>query len=153
MNATTSTLEMPVEKEKAAGAGAVRAKVMVIDDENGFRQMLSYVLAGKGYAVMTAENGEEGVKLAREHPFDVVISDLTMPRMSGLDALVFLKEIDPKMEIIIGTGYATIESAIQSMKRGAFDYITKPYNMDDLCRLVDSALDKRRSSNGHSKAA
>lgn len=121
-----------------------KSRILVIDDEEGIRRMLAYALSSHGYEVETAGNGEEGVREARKQKFDVVISDLTMPTMDGLDALPLLKEIDPKMEVIIVTGFGTIEAALQSMKRGAYDFITKPFQIEDLLRLLEKALEKRQ---------
>ncbi len=123
---------------------AATPRVLVIDDEQGFRDLLRFELQNLGYEVFTADNGEDGIKTAREKTVDVVVSDLTMPRLGGLEALSAIKANDPKVEVIIITGHATIATAIESMKRGAYDYIMKPFQLQDLRRLVDRALDKRR---------
>jgi len=145
VNGTLQLMEKPEEKPVPDPMPhPAKPQILVIDDENGIRRMLNFALGKKGYEVTTASNGEEGVQQAQKSKFDVVISDLTMPQMGGLDALAFIKEIDPNIEVIIVTGYATVDTAVQCMKRGAYDYITKPFQIEDLCRLVERALDKKR---------
>jgi len=129
--------------ESAPKPAAVKPKIMVVDDELGFRDLVSRVFQDD-YEVVTAANGEEAVQKAGARDIDVVVSDMTMPKLGGLDMLKALKEIDPKIEVILATGYATLESAVESMKRGAYDYITKPFDIEELARLVARALDKRR---------
>jgi CheY-like chemotaxis protein/nitrogen-specific signal transduction histidine kinase len=121
-------------------------KLLVIDDEAGFRDLLVYELGGRGYQVVTAANGEEAVAKAQGKDIDIVVSDLTMPKRGGIETLSALKAIDPKIEVIMVTGHATLESAVESMKRGAYDFITKPFQVDDIVRLIDRALEKRRLS-------
>ena len=121
-------------------------KILVVDDELGFRELMTYELGSRGYQVITASNGEEAVQKAQGKDIDVVISDMTMPKRGGLDTLSALKAIDQKIEVIMVTGHATLENAVESMKRGAYDYITKPFQVDDLRRLIDRALEKRRLS-------
>ena len=120
------------------------SKILVIDDEQGFRDLVSLELDSRGFQVKTASNGEEGVEQAKKQEFDVVVSDLTMPKMNGLDTLSALKEIQPKLEVIMITGYATLESAVECMRRGAYDYITKPFQIEDLIRLIERANEKHQ---------
>ncbi|HBB68042.1 MAG: hypothetical protein A2X28_01370 [Elusimicrobia bacterium GWA2_56_46] len=141
----TKTDKDPVPAESAPKPDAPRPKVMVVDDELGFRELVSRVFQDD-YDVVTAADGEEAVRRAGARDIDVVISDMTMPKLSGLEALKAMKEIDPKIEVILVTGYATLETAIESMKLGAYDYITKPFDIEELVRLVARALDKRRLS-------
>lgn len=122
------------------------SKILVVDDEAGFRDLLTYELGSRGHQVIAASNGEEALLNAQGKDIDVVVSDLTMPKRGGLDILGALKVIDPKIEVIMVTGYATLENAIQAMKLGAYDFITKPFQIDDLARLIDRALEKRRLS-------
>ncbi|OGS07425.1 MAG: hypothetical protein A2270_00425 [Elusimicrobia bacterium RIFOXYA12_FULL_51_18] len=127
------------------GPVAARSKLMVVDDELGFRDLVSRVFSDD-YDVVAAANGEEALQKAGARDIDVVISDMTMPKLGGLDMLKALKEIDPNIEVILVTGYATLETAVESMKRGAYDYIAKPFDIEKLARLVARALDKRRLS-------
>ncbi|MBI3549101.1 MAG: response regulator [Elusimicrobia bacterium] len=105
---------------------------------------MTFELGSHGYDVLTASNGEEAIQKAQGRDIDVVVSDLTMPKRGGLETLNALKAIDPKIEVIMVTGYATLENAVQSMKLGAYDFITKPFQIDDLVRLINRALEKRR---------
>jgi len=127
-------------------SGPDRPKLMVIDDELGFRELAAFEFGARGYEVITAADGQEAVLKAGGKDIDVVVSDMAMPKLGGLDTLTALKSIDPKMEIIMATGFATLENAVESMKRGAYDFITKPFQIDDLARLVSRALEKRRLS-------
>ncbi|HOX24088.1 MAG TPA: ATP-binding protein, partial [Elusimicrobiales bacterium] len=95
------------------------------------------------YEVITADNGEDAVQKCRGNNVEIVVSDMTMPKLGGVDMLKSLKEIDPQIEVIMVTGCATLESAVESMKLGAYDYITKPFDIDNLSRLVARALEKR----------
>lgn len=129
---------------KTEGA-AKRPVIIVADDEKGFRDLIVFEMSSRGYEVVEAENGAEAVNIAASRrDVDVVISDMTMPKLDGVDALKALKSIDRKIEVIIMTGYATVENAVESMKRGAYDFITKPFQIDELARLAARAVEKRR---------
>ncbi len=121
-----------------------RAKLLVIDDEKGLRDMLVYGLTGRGYEVDTADNGLEAVEKARGARYDLALCDLMMPEMNGLETLKRLKEIRPDIEVIMVTGYATLENAVQSMKEGAYDYVAKPYELEQLCGILERALERGR---------
>jgi len=123
-----------------------RPRIMVVDDELGFRELAVFEFEARGYQVVTARDGQEAVLKAGNKDIDVVISDMAMPKLGGLDTLTALKNLDPKVEVIMATGFATLENAVESMKRGAYDFITKPFQIDDLARLVSRALEKRRLS-------
>ncbi len=123
-----------------------KGRVLVVDDELGFRELMALELSAKGYEVVTAANGDEAVEKAQAQRFDLMISDMTMPRRGGLDTLSAVKALDASTEVIMVTGYATLENAVESMRRGAYDFITKPFQMDDLLRLADRALEKRSLS-------
>ena len=127
-------------------AGPDKPKILVIDDELGFRELSAFEFSARGYQVVTAADGQEAVLKAGGKDIDVVISDMAMPKLGGLDTLTALKSIDPKIEVIMVTGFATLENAVESMKRGAYDFITKPFQIEDLARLVSRALEKRRLS-------
>ncbi len=131
-------------KDTEGNPKANLARLLVVDDEEGFRDLLTYELTSRGYEVLTASNGEEGCRLAFEKQVDIIISDLTMPKIGGLDILKTIKEKNSKIEFIMITGHATIDSALESMRRGAYDYITKPFQMQDLFNLVDRANEKRQ---------
>ena len=121
-----------------------RATVLVIDDEPDMREMLAFDLSEEGYEVSTAESGVAALQAIRGRRFDVAVTDLKMPGMDGVQTLAALKEIDPDMEVIIATGYASLESAVACLQHGAFDYIQKPYDLDQIRTLLRRALDKSR---------
>jgi len=118
-------------------------KVLIIDDESGLRDMLVFGLSDRGYLVIPAVSGEEGIEKARHEAFELVVCDIMMPGKSGVEVLKEIKAIQPDVEIIMATGYATLETAVESMKLGAFDYISKPYGLDQLCLIFEKALERR----------
>jgi signal transduction histidine kinase len=118
--------------------------VLVVDDEAGLRDMLSFGLTDRGYRVVCAASGEEGLEKAKHERFDLVVTDMMMPGIGGVEVLKGLKAIQPHAEVIMATGCATLETAVESMKQGAYDYISKPYGLDQLCILFDKALEHRR---------
>ncbi len=122
------------------------SEILVVDDDPGCRNLLIRVFGAHGWQVIAAADGDEAIEKAQGKNIDVVVLDLLMPKRSGLDTLSALRSIDPQIEVIMVTGDATVGSAIQSMKLGAYDYITKPLQIDNLIRIVDRALEKRRLS-------
>lgn len=118
--------------------------ILLIDDDQSLRRVIEYSLVENGFAVRPAESGEEGLAFFQKEPFDAVITDITMPGMSGMEVLEKVRMADPGLPVIIITAYGTIESAVSAMKQGAFDYITKPFNRDELRITLDRALKMRR---------
>jgi two-component system NtrC family response regulator len=118
--------------------------VLLIDDDPSLRRVIEYSLVESGYSVIPAASGEEGLALFQKGPSDAVITDITMPGMSGLEVLVKVRQTDPNIPVIVITAYGTIESAVSAMKQGAFDYITKPFNRDELRITLERALKMRR---------
>lgn len=121
-----------------------KPKILVIDDEKGLRDMLVYALTGRGYAVTTAANGLDAVGKAKQERFDLALCDLMMPEMGGVETLKALKEAHPHIEVVMATGYATLENAVESMKLGAYDYVSKPYELDHLYVILEKALERGR---------
>ena len=119
-----------------------KSKILVIDDEQGIRDLLSYELGARGYEVVTAVNGEEGMQKLSQDKFHLVISDVKMPKMNGLQVLEAVKNIDSDIEVIMATGFGSVETAVLAMKRGAYDFIQKPFNLDEVVHLVENALEK-----------
>jgi DNA-binding NtrC family response regulator len=117
--------------------------ILVIDDEDIMREILEVLLRGEGYSVRLAASGEEGIELARNMPFDAVIVDVMMPGIDGMATLEALKKLDDELAVIMVTAYASVENAINAMKRGAFDYITKPFKNDEVLVVVKNALERR----------
>ncbi|MEK6646340.1 MAG: response regulator [Candidatus Firestonebacteria bacterium] len=120
-----------------------KTKILVIDDEKGIRDLICFELKDQGYAVDTVSNGEEGIEKIRKEKFDVVVSDIKMLGMDGIAVLGEIKKIDSTVEVIMATGYATIETAIESLRKGATDYITKPFEMSELLSTVEKAVELR----------
>ncbi len=118
-------------------------KILVVDDEPGIRDLLSYELGSQGYQVSTAENGEVAVGMVKKESFQLIISDIKMPKMDGLETLEAVKRVNPNIEVIMATGYGSIETAVEAMKLGAYDFIQKPFNnMDEIFALIEKVLEK-----------
>ena len=113
--------------------------VLVVDDEEPFRRLLKRELGRKGYAVEVAADGEAALALLRGRPFDVILLDIVMPGLDGLATMKRLRQDPAAPAIIVLTGRATVETAVEAMKYGAFDYLTKPYKLDELIVLVNRA--------------
>jgi len=125
----------------------IEASVLVVDDEVPFVETLIKRLAKRGFRVDFAHSGQEALeKLGGGGPTttDVVILDVKMPGMDGLEVLARIKEKHPLIEVIMLTGHATVESAIEGMKQGAFDYLMKPCELEDLISKLNVAADKKR---------
>jgi len=122
-----------------------QANILVIDDEQIMREGCSRILSKDGWSVATAETGEKGLEEVQRFPdrFDVILLDLMMPGMSGMEVLDRIRTIDSNLLVIVITGYATVESAVEAMKKGAYDFIPKPFTPDQLRILVKRALERR----------
>ncbi|HJV35142.1 sigma-54 dependent transcriptional regulator [Geomonas sp.] len=118
-------------------------KILIVEDDATSRDALSILLQGNGYAVTGCSAGEQGLELLRREQCDIVISDLVLPDMSGLEVLSRIKESFPRTEVVMVTGHASAETAVQAMKKGAFDYITKPLNLDELRIILAKAVEKK----------
>ncbi|HEY3277583.1 MAG TPA: sigma-54 dependent transcriptional regulator [Syntrophorhabdaceae bacterium] len=118
----------------------MRTNVLVVDDDYHMRLALTESLSKAGYAVSVAEDGMEAVEAVRQKPFDVMISDVKMPRLNGMELLSQVKEMSPLLPVILITGYGTIQDAVRVIKEGAFDYIQKPFNTETLYNVVKRAL-------------
>ncbi len=121
-----------------------KARVLVVDDEKSMRDLLSITLEKEGYDVATAAGGEPAIEALRRDPTDVVITDLRMPKVDGLQVLRTAKEISPDMAVIVVTAVASTETAVEAMKLGAYDYITKPFKLDEVSLIVRNALERKR---------
>ncbi len=120
-----------------------KGTVLVIDDEEVMREILEALLGGDGYRVKLAETGEAGLELARREPIDLAVVDVMLPGISGLDVLDELKKADSEMVVLMITAFASVETAITAMKRGAFDYITKPFKNDEVLVVVGNGVKQR----------
>lgn len=121
----------------------MKIRVMLVDDEEQFVNALAERLQTRGFTVFTALSGDEAVKLLRGKEVDVVILDVLMPGKSGIDTLRDMKQLKPLTEVIMLTGHATVETAIEGMKLGAYDYLMKPTDIKDLVEKINLAHSRK----------
>lgn len=120
------------------------AKILVVDDDPDTRDLLSEVLEGEGYQVVAASGAKEALAAGKEAHFEVILSDIRLgPELSGLDVLRAFKSIQPESEVILITAFGSMETAIEAVKAGAFDYLSKPFKIDDVLKRVRRALESR----------
>ncbi|MFZ1955940.1 MAG: response regulator, partial [Desulfobacterales bacterium] len=125
-----------------------QGKILAIDDEQNIRHLIRNEFMLEGFDVTTAKSGEEGLGFIDGQDYDVVLLDLKLPKMSGIETLKCLKRKNPRSEVIMITGYGDIHSAVESVKLGARDYVTKPFKLDELLTLVKYAVrDSHRQGN------
>lgn len=120
------------------------ANIIVIDDEVGIREGCKRALTPHGFAVDTAENADQGLEKIKSKNYELALIDVMMPGTSGIDLISLIHEQDPDVVCIIITGYATVELAVAAIKRGAYDFLTKPFTTDDLSLVVNQGLERRR---------
>lgn len=119
------------------------ANILVVDDDQGMREFLEIMLTQEGHAVKCACDGKQALALCTKHRFDLAITDLKMPKVDGIDFLKGVKEISPETMVIVITAYASGGTAVTAMKEGAYDYIEKNFDIEDLKKIVQDALDKK----------
>jgi len=119
-------------------------RILIVDDEENFRHMLSVILIKEGYEVETASNGEEGLKKAVASPFDQILCDIRMPRMDGLEFLKAIQKTGAEATIIVMSAYGTVDIAIEAMKLGAYDYISKPFKPDEIILTLRKAEEREQ---------
>ncbi|MCD6138168.1 MAG: sigma-54-dependent Fis family transcriptional regulator [Deltaproteobacteria bacterium] len=118
--------------------------ILIVDDDSFMRDACKQTLTKRGHSVTLAKSGREALKLLEEWSFDLILLDLKMPGEDGLFVLARIKDMDPEASVVMITGHGTIETAVQAIKLGAFDFISKPFTPDELLRLVDRVLKNRR---------
>ena len=121
-----------------------KASILIVDDDEGIRKSLALIVKSKKYGVGMAGTGQEALEKARSEDINVALVDLKLPDMEGVNLIAPLKELHPELAVIMITGFASVETAIQALNKGASAYITKPLNMDELCAKVEEALEKQR---------
>ncbi len=119
-----------------------QGRILVVDDEKSMREVLTIMLEKEGYAVEDAATGEEALDLLRQNGFTIMLTDLRMPGMGGLELTERAKEIDPNILVITMTAFASLESAVEALRLGAFDYITKPFKVGEITTSIRRALDQ-----------
>jgi len=118
--------------------------ILIIDDEEDILDVLSDVITSWGYLPIIARDGEDALEKFKEVPVDLVLSDIRMPKIDGLSLLERIKKASPNTIVILLTGHPSIESAVRAMKDGAFDYLTKPINLDELKVKIDRGLERMK---------
>lgn len=118
------------------------SNILIIDDEKAIRKTLSEILSYEGYKIDEAGDGEEGLKKFREKTYDVVLCDIKMPKLDGIEFLDKVRDINPDVPVIMISGHGTIETAVEAVKKGAYDYISKPPDLNRLLITIRNAMDK-----------
>src|ERR1700740_1912822 len=126
-----------------------KGSILVVDDESEIREGLELLLTTEGYGVSSAETGESGLAKLDEHPFDLLLLDVSLPDRNGLDMLKEIRRRDPDLSIVLITAYGSIDMARAAFKNGAMDYITKPWSNDELLAQVAQAVESRRVADGN----
>jgi two-component system response regulator PilR (NtrC family) len=126
------------------------SSILVVDDEKSMRELLTIMLEKEGHQVSTAANGDTAVKLIHNKVFDLVLSDIRMRGTSGIDVLEAVKKAHPNTPVVMMTAYASADTAVEAMKKGAYDYISKPFNVEDLQILIKNAVEKKNLSDENS---
>lgn len=117
--------------------------ILVIDDEAAQRDVLTGYLKKKGYKIFSASSGKEGVETTRVNPVDIILSDFKMPDLNGIEVLEQVKKINPEISFVIVTAYGTVENAVKAMRLGAFDYISKPVDLDELDLMIERIIEHK----------
>jgi PAS domain S-box-containing protein len=130
---------------KNGGKDIVKSTILIVDDEERIRSVCAKMLTQEGYAVSQAANGEAGMAMIAQRHFDIILLDLLMPGISGLEALSRIRTQHPDTVVIVITGYATLDHAVDAMKKGAFDFISKPFSPQDLRLVVTKAIEHIRT--------
>ncbi|MCD4742678.1 MAG: response regulator [Desulfobacteraceae bacterium] len=118
-------------------------KILLVDDEDQFRESVAKQLAVRNYTVSEVSSGEDAIEFIHQNNIDIVILDMRMPGMSGAETLKEIKKLSPLTEIIMLTGHATVNTAMETIKMGAFDYIPKPVKLDELINKIEDAYRKK----------
>ena len=141
-----NSLEQGIDNVKARTTGP--ARILVVDDEDIIRVLLTEILTEDGYEIVTAPDGRDAIEILEREQFDLIISDMVMPGMNGIEVLQAAFRIDPHYQIIMITGYPSVETAVRLVNLGAADYITKPFNVDLIRVTVAKVLEMRKVRGG-----
>lgn len=123
-----------------------KGNILIVEDEKSMREVLKILLEGEGHQVTTASDGLEAFSCIEKDIFDLVITDMKMPKGDGFEVLKKIKEISPATIVIMITAFGNTETAIEAMKLGAYDYISKPFNIDEIRLIVKKAIEKKRET-------
>ncbi|MCK4486193.1 MAG: response regulator [Desulfobacterales bacterium] len=131
----------------------MKPRLLIVDDEEMFLEYLSKRLINRKYNVTTCLTGEEALERVRNHDFDVIILDVLMPGIDGIEALREIKNLKPLTEVIMLTGHASPESGIEAMRHGAYDYFRKPCDTEDLVSKINKAYERKAEQEARIRAA
>ncbi|MFZ5797247.1 MAG: sigma-54-dependent transcriptional regulator, partial [Thermodesulfobacteriota bacterium] len=121
------------------------SSILIVDDEQSMREFLRILLEKDGHTVQAAASGSAAIDLVEDHDLDLVITDIRMPGISGLELLAEVKKRKPDLPVIMITAYASPDDAVRAMKDGAFDYITKPFKIEEIKRVIRSATARKNT--------
>src|SRR5919109_794566 len=121
-------------------------RILIVEDDDLMRELLTRILAGENYHISQASSGEEALKLVQDQPVDLVLTDLRLTGMNGLQLLTEIRAFDPEIVVIVMTAYASVETAVEAMRKGAYDYLTKPFINDEIRVMLRRALNQRHLS-------
>ena len=122
----------------------MKEKVLVVDDEQSHRTMLKAVLSKEGYEIFEADDGISAIKAVEKEPFDLILMDIRMTDMDGIEAMREIKKISPAIPVVMMTAYASVKTAVEALKSDAYDYLTKPLDIEELKILIQKALEHYR---------
>lgn len=122
----------------------MKTQILIVDDDKGHLSMLETILGGWGYKTASVMDGQEAVEAVKEHPYDAVLTDVRMANVSGIEALEEIKAFNPAIPVLLMTAYSSVDVAVEAMKLGAYDYLTKPLNFDELKITLERALEHKR---------
>lgn len=121
-----------------------KGTILVVDDDTGHRTMLKTLLGGWGYKIQEADDGSSAIQMTKQRPYDLILMDIRMVKVSGLEALSEIKSFNPAIPIIIMTAYSSVDTAVEALKKGAYDYLTKPLDFDVLKISIERAMEHRK---------
>jgi len=122
-----------------------RPRILVVDDEKIICELIERTLKRNNYDIEIARNGKTAIEKTKESVFDILITDVRMPKINGMEVLREIKKVNPFIEVIVITGYPTVELAVEAIKIGAYDFITKPFDINKVQLMVNKCLEKQRS--------
>jgi len=133
-----------VKRGKVKKGDKMKHTILVVDDEKDIRDLFQDVLVQEGYQVFTATNGAEAISLGKRNRLDLALVDIKMPGMDGIEAFQKLKKVKKDMEVIMLTGYGSLKTAKEAMRLGAYDYLTKPFDLGLVKNIIREALERKK---------